>query len=462
MKEFFYHNNLDENKYYVDLNEKTKKALVMHQVKNDSFLYKVHNFVNVKKLEQLNKFYLELESERFKLKSELAGITARISRNQISQLEFDLFTKSLNSIRHETPKRRIEGYWQIAINKTLKDLNDKIKFKKLLYGYLRHELLNGIDFIFSLLIEPSRITNIQVGIKYLKKKFRLDPLQFKNKTINFILPLSKRWKIFKNFIKNYENICLKSKENTKLTIVLFENQNDYIVARKSSFKQSYLVNNLIQRLNLKYSLRDENKIFLVVQNSKFSRSVACQLGASLHNSNDLIYFMDVDMKFNREFLFRVRVNTIQHKQVYFPIMFRQYGSNYRREFDFNLNSQNGYWRQYSFGNLAVYNSDLSLVGGFNTSHYGWGIEDQELFDKFLNSNLTVLRSPDPGLVHIYHDIKCDPQLPKLNLHMCYGTKANTYGSREYLANIYYEKYFHKFKSRNKKKLVKRKAKFKLF
>jgi hypothetical protein len=60
--------------------------------------------------------------------------------------------------------------------------------------------------------------------------------------------------------------------------------------------------------------------------------------------------------------------------------------------------------------VACYNSDLRLAGGFDTSIVGWGKEDTDLYNKFVHSNLTIFRAADPGLVHIFHDIVCDPGL----------------------------------------------------
>ena len=60
------------------------------------------------------------------------------------------------------------------------------------------------------------------------------------------------------------------------------------------------------------------------QKGAFSRSIGCELGAAKFQGNDLIFFVDVDMSFNQEFLFRARLNTIQYKQVYYPIVYSEY------------------------------------------------------------------------------------------------------------------------------------------
>jgi len=69
----------------------------------------------------------------------------------------------------------------------------------------------------------------------------------------------------------------------------------------------------------------------------------------------------------------------------------------------------------------------------NVAIQGWGQEDVDLFDRFVKSNLTVFRTVDADLIHIYHDIKCSPSLTQAQLDMCVGTKMNSLGDQTELA-----------------------------
>ena len=51
-----------------------------------------------------------------------------------------------------------------------------------------------------------------------------------------------------------------------------------------------------------------------------------------------------------------------------------------------------------------------------------------MYGKFIESNLTIFRAADPGIVHVYHEIICDPNLPPNQLVMCLGTKSSSYAS----------------------------------
>lgn len=59
----------------------------------------------------------------------------------------------------------------------------------------------------------------------------------------------------------------------------------------------------------------------------FSRGVGLETGAYAaagDNPHALLFFCDVDMKFNADFLYRCRVNPVEGKRVYFPIVFSLY------------------------------------------------------------------------------------------------------------------------------------------
>jgi len=83
----------------------------------------------------------------------------------------------------------------------------------------------------------------------------------------------------------------------------------------------------------------------------------------------------------------------------------------------------------------VYGSDLTSVGGFDTSIQGWGKEDVDLYSKFCDSNITVFRSIDPHLVHAFHQIVCDIHLEEAQFQMCVGSKAASYASLNKLSKI---------------------------
>jgi chondroitin sulfate synthase len=557
----------------------------LHPVKLPQYQYRLHNFFNVRKIidlrqknmqlqrdiraieknllklhrernnaEKINKNLVKYESEADNLPKDRFILTPSFKvikppKNRQHRYDFTFFTRSIFSSSYVSPKRGAEGYWKSAINdgmrQVMEDINKNsiqkgriIDFKDVLYGYVRHHPLIGIDYIIDALLvykkyEGRKMTvpvrrhayvrqtftgmffredmnfssiyhyrddlsqeylnqqnndylntnksffsnniiiqnlinfmmpsqNPNDEILYKRKKnfltnlfmsgnneytpdlnstkldYNIEP-HIKDKIIHFVVPLAGRLTIFKRFIENFENICLKTNENVKLAIVLFkENQS-------SDEDISNEVNKIINGLKYKY-LNEHLRVITIKAN--FSRSVACEIGATLYPSKSLVFFVDVDMIFSREFLLRVRLNTIENKQVYFPIVFSEYdpdpGLSVKRDIKnikdhFDLNSETGYWRQFGFGIAAAYNSDLRRVGGFDTSIIGWGKEDVDLYEKFVRSNITVFRSVDPGLVHVFHKIKCDPGLAVEQMTMCVGSKSTSIASQRVLANIIFNR-----------------------
>lgn len=144
------------------------------------------------------------------------------------------------------------------------------------------------------------------------------------KWINFVVPLTGRWEIFKRFMLNYERVCLERGERTRLAVVLFENERTPRIRDDSlnhprgsarEYAQSELIELMFTRLRDKYKHVRPSDLQLVVNASAFSRSIGCELGAARFSPDSLIFFVDVDIVFTAEFLLRARLNTIEFKQV---------------------------------------------------------------------------------------------------------------------------------------------------
>lgn len=105
-----------------------------------------------------------------------------------------------------------------------------------------------------------------------------------------------------------------------------------------------------------------------------------------------------------------------------------------------LNEDNGYWRQFGYGIVSCYRLDLDRAGGFNLNIHGWGKEDVDLFEKFIqlsqkDPQFEVFRAADPGLVHIYHEIHCNPGLEPAQLNMCLGSQKSSIAGQRKLSRM---------------------------
>ena len=237
------------------------------------------------------------------------------------------------------------------------------------------------------------------------------------------MPLSGRIEAFLRFVDNFKEVESKDKY-ISLAVVLFPDAAQSL----HEFNKLQSILNDIQESGIDLKVAQLGGFF--------SRAAALQRGSSLYGNNALLLFLDVDMQFTEEVISRIRLNTIQTKQLYFPIVFSQYSPRFLSDNNTNnndLNENRGYWRQFGFGIVSLYNSDLQSVGGLNVSIQGWGMEDVNLYDRIIRTNLSIFRSIDHNLVHIYHDIHCDHSLTSIQYEMCLGTKLTSLGSVPQLA-----------------------------
>ncbi|KAJ8714761.1 hypothetical protein PYW07_002986 [Mythimna separata] len=284
-----------------------------------------------------------------------------------------------------------------------------------------------------------------------------------DRRIHFILPLSGRQETFGRFMKNYEDIVLKTNEAVSLIVVVYLDTNSPLDYKNTENLVNYYVDMYGKDIKV-VSMGTET----------FSRGAALTEGLKLCSDDDLVFFIDVDMMFNFDTLRRIRIHTIKYHQVYFPVVFSEYNNEVVNGEDYNkllgntddvpnpeemendepeeeeiksekeivnemyskgISNELGYFRQYGFGILAMYKCDFERVGGFDLKIKGWGMEDVQMFETLIKSNLSVFRAADDSLVHIFHSVACDKTLEKPQFIMCLGTKASTYGSEKQM--IYY-------------------------
>ncbi|XP_029301385.1 chondroitin sulfate synthase 3 [Cottoperca gobio] len=370
------------------------------------------------------------------------------------------------------------------INENSKTRGRVIDFKEIQYGYYRVDPMHGAEYIIDLLLlyKKHKGRKITVPVRrhaYLQQSFSrpffteteeldvaelvaainsesqslsflsnslkfLSPFQVyesnremweqSQRKVNILVPLSGRYDNFVRFMENFEKVCLIPKQNVKLSIILVDNGNNENIGKHTP---------LIKEYNRKYPKAD---LSIIPMTGNFSRGLALELGSSQLDNDSLLFFCDVDLIFSGDALQRCRDNAVQGRQVYFPVVFSQYNPKIvysekaPRENKFVLTKKSGFWRDYGFGITCVFKSDLLKAGGFDTSILGWGLEDVDLFTKVINSGLKVLRSQEPGIVHVYHPVHCNTSLEQKQHKMCLGSRASTFASTMQLAELWLEKH----------------------
>ncbi|CAG2112940.1 unnamed protein product [Medioppia subpectinata] len=465
MQRIFHHNSSHEQSIKEDTisSRQLLKAITIHPIKKPSTMKALHLYFKNKehqelrhKLNQLSRMMIktshllntsvdEILSHLSDSYSKSSHLGQSIDFNSLSKREsyipWDFISHNLYSATNINPKRHVESHIWRSIENNIQDIMSLInrrskqkgrtmEYKNLFYGYMRVDPMVGIEYILDLLMVYRRYRGRKVTIPVRRHAYAVQTfseIQIRetqvyepSKMVNIIVPLSGRIEAFQRFIENFKEVQTKDKY-ISLAVILFPDST--------------------QSLNqTKAILNDVEKSGIVVKVGQlggfFSRAAALQRGSAMFSMDSLVLFLDVDMHFTDEVIARVRLNTIHNKQIYFPIIFSQYSPQFVN--DNNLNNRDiyedrGYWRQFGFGILSIYNSDLQTVGGFNVSIHGWGMEDVNLYDRIIQSNFTIFRAIDHQLVHIYHDIHCDQSLTSIQYEMCLGTKLTSLGSVQQLA-----------------------------
>lgn len=363
------------------------------------------------------------------------------------------------------PRRRVESYYEISINNVISDLMELtnryskqrgrvIEFKDVLYGYLRVDPLHGADYVLDLLLTYRKYRGRKMTLPvrrhaYVQQPFTqlrirdvtppVDELR-RRATIRFVLPLCGRRAAFERFLRTFRDVCLDTDDACSLLVVQYRDT----TAEADDLEGTVTAERV---LGADY---DKSRVEFLPGGGEFSRAAALELGASRFKDDELLFFIDVDMAFDAGVLRRVRAHTARRHSAYFPIVFSQYDPAYTGILTADsprVASEEGYWRQFGFGIAAIYKSDLAAVGGLDVSIRGWGKEDVDLFDRIVASNLSVVRAPDPGLVHVFHPVRCSRDLAIAQYDMCLGTKWTSVASERTLATIIAQQY-HELLTRN--------------
>lgn len=496
MQRLFFQNYKEEKgSFRTTLKDKAvKKAVTLHSVKEPKQQYKIHNYLKSVHIQDLQHKELLLEREIASIDRMLGAQTATgkqglppnlnkfIPKSASDILSWDYISKAIVSHKNLNPRQGLNFPLKVAlddiigqviqiVNRNARQKGRTIDYKDLWYGYRRVNPLHGADYVLDILLNYKKHTGNKVNVAvrrhaYLQQTFGKinfiedpfssnthpstyeleSPFMFKqfgagnqsslsyisNKVeeiIHFILPLMGRLNIFRRFMANYEDVCLKTGAKTQLHIILFNDTDADILI------------NLIGGYQMKYG---GDNIEVIFAEGAFARAKALDLGAVQCNQNDLLFFIDVDITFTSSILHRIRMNTKQGSQVYYPIVFSQFDPSVLCSFykikpchmdNFNLSADTGYWRNFGFGIASMYKSDLEQVGGFDTSIQGWGKEDVDLYTKFSESEIQIFRGVDPDLIHLYHSVHCDSALNDAQMTMCVGSKSASYASMHILAEI---------------------------
>ena len=335
--------------------------------------------------------------------------------------------------KHKYHKRELEDVLLEIVRLANLEYPSPLVFHNLINGYVRHNGLRGYEYIIDAEFTEANNPYIFVQrrfslIKPVSSQFILQPSKNTvDEVVTFLVPINRVTERLDEFFVMYEKTVLIEEESARLALVVFEeNDINYCKSKVNSMSRKY----------------PHSKFMIIQGNGDFSRAKALHTGMNVLEEKSLVFICDVDITIEQLFLNRCRKNTIRGKQVYYPEMFKWYNTEYvykfkRRPLRQQLARDTGHWGYYSYGMLCIYQSDYTSTEGFDIRITGWGGEDIKFFEEILKTDLKVIRAPDPGVSHRWHEKKCLYNDLK-RYRDCLSSKAEMLADRRELAKYIFE------------------------
>jgi hypothetical protein len=323
---------------------------------------------------------------------------------------------------------------QEAVKAASRQHHAKLRFKRIINGYVRHNALIGNEYIIDAKFVEARNPRKRIEkrirlLRPLSTSYVVQPSKSEmNETIHFIVPITRVTTRFEEFLKMYEKLVLLPQEKVHLVLSVYGEDD---------------VQQIKENLTLYYKKFPKAEITIVQGFGEFSRAKALDLGMSKLHDDNLAFFCDVDMKIDPKFLVKCRRNTRQRHSVYYPEVFKLYNRKYVYRNGWHprkhsISREQGHWGYYAYGMLCIYKSDYKAVGGLDVAMVGWGGEDVDLYERVLRSGLDVLRSPDSSLIHNWHSKSCKMQSSSKMLEHCLMSQSEVLADRRELARYIFD------------------------
>lgn len=433
-----------------------RKAITLHPLKDPRLMYRMHQYAQQLRLDRVMKTAASVQNEIERITDlvprDMSHYDAKkwlwydMGTNPKSRYEIAIW-EYFNSTRHflafeHMPVVGLPSALKTGINLALEVLLDIMNEREdsthpfippyhLYDGFTTLDHSSGVQYSLHMSVNRKGITASQEYVAtvfvpfqgagmamYEKSEPRFSP------TVHIIVNVAQTTDLTE-FLRMYEMVCLESKLQTHLHLVIFG--------------KNSLASSLVQQLKSSHPGSD----LTTYENTRtnFSHTSGYQLVSERLQSDDLLLLFDSSFVFTSEFINHCHMNTVQGKQAYFPILFSFYKpelvqKTQQRAPQMLISSDSGFFLRYNYQVVSIYKSDyvtisqaVSSVG--SKSHLN---EDVQFLDKALASDVYVMRALEPYLRRWYRPRTCKGLSGNTRL-ACLNSRADTIGSKKILGSI---------------------------
>ena len=340
-------------------------------------------------------------------------------------------------------KQDIQEVIKLSVDHLNEKYENKFLYSRLINGYRRFDPQRGMEYILDIVMKDMTAQNTEVEkrVHIVRPLGQVEivpmPYVTESTRINLILPVTEDDKDgVGNFLDSYAHTCLDTGDNTYLLIVFIYRHN----SKSDTFS---VLKSMISYYEKKYKSGAKISWTPLHSNSSYFSEFTIMDEVTQKFPQDALMLMcTVGMELATDYFNRVRMNTIQDWQVFFPIGFWQYKPNLiydRKPYPtaIEINSKIGHYDANSYEHSSFYNSDYIAARKILSPYY---LQMGDLYDMFVKyQKLHVFRAIEPELKHRYKHFICQATAPERMYERCLKRRSEGLATRGQLAKLVFEK-----------------------
>lgn len=338
-------------------------------------------------------------------------------------------------------RQDVQEIQNTAFEKLNLKYKDEFKSYKLINGYRKFEPSRGMEYTLDLELQGNnRQSSPQRKRVHLLRplgKVEIVPMPYvtENSVVHLVLPLyDDDLADFSNFMDGFAKAVLDTSDNSYLYVVFVNNINSLKTMRDPFAKPKQIIDHHLNN----HPTRKGTVTWKVLQTTSSDKSEISVIDFISRDlqSSDLVSLCTVAMEMNIDYLNRVRMNTIQNVQVFFPISFWQYKQSivYKTKPyppGVELGQTYGHFDTHSYEHSSFYMSDFIHARRHIQPS---DVLKLQLVDLLLKSQkLHIFRGAEPSLRVRWHLLQCEGRNSSDGQAQCDARRSESLASRSQLA-----------------------------